>query len=68
MKGSALKFFSSFLPNRTHQVWLGNSVSNVERVISGVVEGSVLGPNLFNVVEDSLHRRIQLPHVGYADD
>ena len=32
------------------------------------MEGSVLGPDLYNVVADSLVRRIRLPRVAYADD
>ena len=32
------------------------------------MEGSVLGPDLYNVVADSLVHRIQLPRVAYADD
>ena len=32
------------------------------------MEESVLGPDLCNVVADSLVRRIRLPHAAYADD
>ena len=32
------------------------------------MEGSVLGPDLYNVIADSLVRRIRLPRVAYADD
>ena len=33
-----------------------------------LAEGSELSPNLFNVVVDSLDRRIPLPRFEYADD
>ena len=40
----------------------------MERVTSGVVEGSVFGLNLFKVEADLIFRRIKIPYVGYADD
>ena len=66
--GRALKWFSSFLSERTHLVRVGIHLSSIKEVTSGVVEGSVLGSDLYNVVADSLVRRIRLPCVAYADD
>ena len=65
---SALKWFSSFPLDGTHQERFGNSLYSVAIVTFSVTEDSVLGSNLFNVVADSLHRCTQLPYVGYADD
>ena len=66
--GRALEWFSSFLSERTHQVRVGIHLSSIKEVTSGVVEGSVIGPDLYNVVADSLVRRIRLPRAAYADD
>ena len=66
--GRALEWFSSFLSERTHQVRVEIHLSSIKEVTSGVVEGSVLGPDLYNVEADSLVRRIRLPRVAYADD
>ena len=64
----ALEWFSSFLSERTHQVRVGIHFSSIMELTSSVVEGSVLGPDLYNVVADSLVCRIRLPRVAYADD
>ena len=66
--GRALEWFSSFLSEGTHQVRVGIHLSSIKEDTSGVVEGSFLGPDLYNVVADSLVRRIKLPRVAYADD
>ena len=35
---------------------------------SGVIEGSVLGSDLYSVVAGSLMRRMRLPRVAFAND
>ena len=63
-----LKLFEDFLKDREQRVVLGESVSSWESVISGVPQGSVLGPLIFviyiNDLTDSVNNKLKL----YADD
>ena len=45
--GQLLLWINSFLRYRTQQVKIGQSLSNIANLTSGVVQGSVLGPLLF---------------------
>ena len=68
MRKRTLNWISSFLTNRTHHVVVNGSTSNVESVLSGVPQGTVLGPFLFliyiNDIEQHLTSKISL----FADD
>jgi hypothetical protein len=63
-----LEWFEDFLKDREQRVVLGESVSSWESVLSGVPQGSVLGPLLFviyiNDLTDSVNNKLKL----YADD
>jgi len=64
-----LRWLASFLRNRTQIVTLNGAKSSARKVISGVIQGSVVGPTLFNLfVSDlpSIVRHIDLDM--YADD
>jgi hypothetical protein len=71
IKNSALKWFKSYLENRTQVVSVGGEMSKEIKLETGVPQGSVLGPILFliyvlplqQLIEHHLFRR----H-GYADD
>lgn len=47
IRGTVLKWFQSYLTDRTRQVKYGNSVSHELEVQRGVPQGTVLGPILF---------------------
>lgn len=49
ISGRLFDWISAFLSNRTQQVRVGNSLSQVHKVLSGLPDGSVLGPVLFIV-------------------
>ena len=50
IRGNTWKWVQSFLHNRTQQVLLDGEMSNQLPVVSGVPQGSVLGPLLFLIL------------------
>ena len=65
-----LKFFKNYLKDRTQRVVLDNCVSNEVKVLSGVPQGSILGPLLFvlfiNDIYDNINENSKISL--YADD
>ena len=62
-------WFESYLSNRTQSVRLNDTVSDKTSISYGVPQGSVLGPNLFNIYVNDLTSF--LPNcevIQYADD
>ena len=66
--GLILKFFQNFLSSRTQRVKVNGVFSSSIDVVSGVPQGSVLGPLLFLLYIADLPRLLQNELVGYADD
>jgi hypothetical protein len=69
--GIALQWFREFLTNRTQQVQIGDSLSEVLKLLYGVIQGSILGPILFNIYIRSVYKHVaptQFEIVGFADD
>jgi hypothetical protein len=69
VRGNTLNWFASFLSGRTQRVRVGHTYSTSADVVSGVVQGSVVGPCLYTIFVDSLLRDLRCSAVFcYADD
>ena len=69
--GTALKWFTSYLSQRTKQVQIKGTLSEKKQLTTGVPQGSCLGPVLFTIYVADLFQIIEkhLPEAqGYADD
>ena len=63
-----IKWIQSFLSDRTQHVTVNGSKSREEPVISGVPQGSVLGPLLFVLYINDLPDNLECMALMFADD
>ena len=71
IRGSALKWFDSYVTNRFQSVTIGEATSIDRNIPFGVPQGSVLGPELFVLYTKSIGNIIKshdLRYHLYADD
>ncbi|CAB3379727.1 Hypothetical predicted protein [Cloeon dipterum] len=68
VRGKVLRWLENFLTGRTQYVKFGGVFSAPAEVLSGVVQGSVLGPLLFNLFVADLPEEINSSFDQYADD
>ena len=69
IRGVAKNWFESYLNNRKQFVTLNGSDSSFKPVSTGVPQGSVLGPLLFLVYINDLHKCVKYSKVyHFADD
>ena len=66
--GRIFNILSNFLSNRHQRVKVDSSFSNFTNVISGVPQGSVLGPLLFILYTTDMWSNVSSKMVAYADD
>ena len=66
--GSVLSILTQFLSNRSQQVMVDGCRSNLVNVVSGVPQGSVLGPLLVLLYTSELFSILENKLIGYADD
>ncbi len=69
IRGVASKFLESYLSQRMQYVSFKNSKSKFEQVLCGVPQGSILGPLLFILYINDMHKVSKLLHfIIFADD
>ncbi len=71
VSSSALQLMQSYLSNRSYSVQVNSTLSHRVSLSSGVPQGSILGPLLFNIYMTSLCpilRKYSLDYHIYADD
>ena len=71
IEGTALKWFTSFITDRTQKVKIRDAYSETGNLVYGEAQGSVLGPPMFNIYIRSLKKHVEpskFSIFGFADD
>ena len=71
LSGTVYKWFESFITGRSQRVKINEEYSDVELLLYGLSQGSVLGPPLFNIYIRPLYpyiQKLKFEIEGFADD
>ena len=69
IRNNALKLFTNYLSNRKQYVVLDTVQSNSVKIVTGVPQGSILGPLLFTIyINDIIKCSDKFKLIMYADD
>ena len=68
IKGNILSWIRAFLTERKQEVAIGGETSSSQQVLSGIPQGSVLGPILFVIYINDLPQAVRSPCKLFADD
>ena len=65
----SLKLFHSYFSNRKQKVKIGSAISERIDILTGILEGSILGPLIFNIFINDLIMFIEKSDIyNFADD
>lgn len=68
IRGIALKWITNYITDRTQYVNISQTNSNISRILSGVPQGSILGPLLYLIYVNDISQATDASILSFADD
>jgi ribonuclease HI len=66
--GATLNYIKAFLNERTFQVKIGNVLSDITRLETGIAQGSIIAPLLFLIMINDFPESLNIENMLFADD